>query len=293
MQKGGPVKKRKEIIITKASGEHATFSFDKLKRSLVNSGASKNLADSIAEEIRPRLYDGISTKKIYRYAFNMLRERSGHLAAKYHLKRGIMELGPSGYPFEKFISEILKQMGYDVLVGEIVKGKCVNHEIDVIAEQDHQHFMIECKYHNQPGTITDVKIPLYVQARFKDVEAAWVKLPGHSAKFHQGWVVTNTRFTRDAIQYGTCAGLFLLGWDFPKKGSLKDLIDKSGLYPLTCLTMLTKTEKAALLVSGVVLCKEIYEDESRLSNVIIKPNRVKIILDEVRQLCKEEQAGKK
>lgn len=282
-----------EVIITKASGEEAIFSNDKLKQSLIHAGATQQLADAIVDEIRPRLYTGISTRKIYRFAFNMLRERSSHLAAKYHLKRGIMELGPSGYPFEKFISEILKYKGYTVSVGEIVKGKCVNHEIDVIAEQDHHHFMIECKYHNHPGTITDVKIPLYVQARFKDVEAAWVMLAGHASKFHQGWIVTNTRFTRDAIQYGTCAGLFLLGWDFPKKGSLKELIDNSGLYPLTCLTTLTKTEKAGLLGRGIVLCKDIVENENYLADVITKPNRMKSIVEEARQLCSAEGGPKK
>lgn len=279
------MKKSGNIIITKASGEQVPFSYEKLKKSLENAGATKQLAETIAEEIGPRLHAGISTKKIYRFAFNMLRERSAHLAAKYHLKRGIMELGPSGYPFERFISEILKHKGYAVRVGEIVQGKCVNHEIDVIAEQDHHHFMVECKYHNHPGTITDVKIPLYVQARFKDVEAAWVKLAGHASKFHQGWIVTNTRFTHDAIQYGTCAGLFLLGWDFPKKGSLKELIDDSGLYPLTCLTTLTKTEKAGLLAKGIVLCKDIVENENYLSDVITKPGRIKLIVAEARQLC--------
>jgi hypothetical protein len=279
------MRKNNQILITKASGEQAPFSPEKLKRSLLNAGASEELVESIVDEIQPKLYGGISTKKIYRIAYNLLRERSGHLAAKYHLKRGIMELGPSGYPFEKFIGEILKYQGYSVKVGEIVKGKCVNHEIDVIAEKDHHHFMIECKYHNQPGTISDVKIPLYIQARFKDVEAAWIQLPGHGTKFHQGWVVTNTRFTSDAIQYGTCAGLHLLGWDFPKKESLKDQIDTLGLYPLTCLTSLTKTEKAILLEKEIVLCKEICDDENILKSIGVNPSRAKSILEEGHQLC--------
>lgn len=201
------MKNSNQIVITKASGVQESFSSEKLKRSLVNAGASEELSELIADEVQPKLYPGISTKKIYRIAHNLLLEQSGSLAAKYHLKSAIMELGPSGYLFEKFIAELLKHQGYSVKVGEFVKGKCVNHEIDVIAEKDHHHFMIECKYHNQPGTICDVKIPLYIQARFKDVEAAWIQLPDHGAKFHQGWVVTNTRFTSDAIQYGTCAGL--------------------------------------------------------------------------------------
>jgi len=281
------MKKSNQIVVTKASGMQAPFSPEKLKRSLLNAGASEELAESIVDEIQPKLYGGISTKKIYRIAFNLLKGTSSPLAAKYHLKRGIMELGPSGYPFERFIGEILKHQGYSVKVGEIVKGKCVNHEIDVIAEKDHHHFMIECKYHNQPGTISDVKIPLYIQARFKDVEAAWIQLPGHGTKFHQGWVVTNTRFTGDAIQYGTCAGLNLLGWDFPKKNSLKEQIDTLGLYPVTCLTTLTKIEKQQLLENNVVLCKEICDNENHLNTIGVKPSRIKSILEEGHQLCNQ------
>lgn len=279
------MKKKSEILITKASGEAIPFSADKLKHSLERAGADDMQVERIVEEISSRLYEGISTKKIYRIAFNLLKENSRHLAAKYNLKRAIMELGPSGYPFEKYIGEILRCQGYQITVGEVVQGQCVNHEIDVIAQIDHQHFMIECKYHNQPGTFCDVKIPLYIQARFKDVESQWVKLPGHGTKFHQGWVVTNTRFSSDALQYGNCAGLKLLGWDYPVKGGLKDLIDTLGLYPVTCLTTLGKTEKQHLLDKKIVLCKEICDNEQYLVQAGVTPAGIKNVQEECRQLC--------
>jgi Holliday junction resolvase len=196
-----------------------------------------------------------------------------------------MELGPSGYPFEKFIGEILKQQGYSVTVGVIVKGRCVYHEVDVIAEKDHHHFMIECKYHNQPGTVSNVKIPLYIQSRFKDIEQQWLQLPDHANKFHQGWVVTNTRFTDDAIQYGNCVGLHMMGWDYPRKHSLKAQIDMLELYPITCLSTLTKIEKQQLLDKNIVLCKEICDHEYHLSDIGIKPSRIPKILAEGHQLC--------
>jgi hypothetical protein len=218
-------------------------------------------------------------------AFNLLKEQSNHLAAKYHLKGAIMELGPSGFPFEKYIGEILRYQGYKTTVGEIVQGKCVSHEIDVIAELGEEYFMIECKYHNQPGTVSDVKIPLYIQARFKDVEAQWIKLPGHESKSHIGWVVTNTRFSTDAIQYGNCAGLKLLGWDYPLKEGLKDLIDRLGLYPITCLTTLTKVEKQRLLDKNIVLCKELSDDRQHLERTGVTPTRLKRVLEEVERLC--------
>ena len=277
--------KHSALIITKASGESQPFSEKKLLQSLMRSGTTEDMAATIIDELRPKLYTGVSTKKIYKWAFALLKNRSKHLAAKYHLKRAKMELGPSGFPFEKYVAELLKVMGYHTKTGIIVKGKCVNHEVDVAAEKGDHHFMIECKYHNQSGTVSDVKIPLYIQARFQDVEDSWKKIAGHQTKFHQGWVVTNTKFTKDAITYGSCAGLRLIGWDYPPKESLKDLVDDLGVYPITCLTTLKKNEKVMLLEKQIVLCKELKEHTNILSGLGINSIRMNSILQESEQLC--------
>jgi hypothetical protein len=196
-----------------------------------------------------------------------------------------MELGPSGFPFEIYVSEILKQNGFEVLVGKIVEGHCVNHEVDVIAQKDNRHFMIECKYHNSPGMVCDVKIPLYIQARFQDVEARWKLIPGHGEKFHQGWVVTNTRFTTDAIKYAACSGLNLVSLDFPQRGSLRDMIEETGLYPLTCLTTLTQQEKKSLLEKKIVLCRDICHNPAYLRQINLPDSRIMEVLEEGHQLC--------
>lgn len=273
------------IIITKASGKKEAFSKGKLLKSLIRSGASDALAATIVSQIEETLVEGATTKEIYKKAHKILRRRARPVASRYHLKRGIMELGPSGFPFEKYVSEILKHEGYHVQVGKTVQGKCVTHEVDVIAERDAMHFMIECKYHNTPGMVCNVKIPLYIHARFKDVEAQWTTMPGHGTKFHQGWVVTNTRFTADAITYGTCAGLNLVSLDFPKRGSLREMIEKTGLYPLTCLTTLTKDEKRLLLERKIVLCREINANPQHLTAINIPAGRISTIIQESTQLC--------
>jgi len=277
--------KTDSLLITKASGKIEAFSENKLRHSLQKAGAGEAMIENIVNSIRAKLYQGITTRKIYRLAFSMLRESPGFLAARYHLKRAIMELGPSGYPFEKFIGELLSRQGYSVKVGRTISGRCVNHEIDVVAEKDNKHFMIECKYHNQPGTICDVKIPLYIQARFKDVEQQGEQIPGDGTKFHQGWVVTNTRFSSDALLYGNCVGLNLIGWDYPKKGSLKNQVDSLGLYPITCLVSLTKVEKQRLLDSKIVLCRELRDNTKLLTDINVKPTRIKTVLEKVNHLC--------
>ncbi len=106
-------------------------------------------------------------------------------------------------------------------------------------------------------------------------------------KFHQGWVITNTRFTSDAIQYGNCIGLKLIGWDYPDNGSLRNQIDSLGLYPITCLTKLTKYEKQMLLDNKILLCREICRNDEILLQVGIKPSRIKAVQQEGLQLCRK------
>lgn len=273
------------ITITKATGEKEPFEKSKLLRSLTRAGATDILAEKIASEISKGLRTGMSTRQIYKKAHDALRKASRPTAGRYHLKNGIMELGPSGFPFELYVSEILKQNNFEVQVGKIVEGHCVNHEVDVIAQKDNRHFMIECKYHNSPGMVCDVKIPLYIQARFQDVEARWKLIPGHGEKFHQGWVVTNTRFTADAIKYGTCSGLNLVSLDYPQGESLRDMIEETGLYPLTCLTTLTQQEKKSLLEKKIVLCRDICHNPTYLRQINLPPSRIKEVLEEGHQLC--------
>lgn len=273
------------LIITKSNGDHVLFSEQKLVESLQKSGATSEQIQTILQEIKPQLYDSIPSKMIYKMAFGLLKKEERSLAAKYNLKRAIMELGPSGYPFEKYVAEILSFQGYSTQIGRIVRGHCVQHEIDVIASKKSEQRMIECKYHNRTGIICDVKIPLYIQSRFLDVKNSWEKDPALKGISFQGMVVTNTRFSDDAVQYGTCVGLKLLGWDFPSGNGLREQIDRSALYPITCLTSLTKPEKAKLLDAKLVLCNELRQDKTWLNRIGIPMNRQQTIWDELFHLC--------
>ena len=274
-----------KIYIIKASGEKALFEIEKVINSLERAGADKLLIKEIVQDINKEVHDGMTTKKIYQMAFNLLKRKSRASASKYKLKKALMELGPSGYPFEKFVGKVFDHEGFDTRVGVIVQGNCVQHEVDVIAQKDYKHYMIECKYHSDQGRFCNVKIPLYIQSRFLDVQKQWEKQQGHKTKFHQGGVCTNTRFTSDAIQYGTCAGLMLTSWDYPKGHGLKERIDRLGLHPLTSLTTLTKAEKSKLLDKGIVLCKEINENPSILEQIGIPKQRQKNILKDSEELC--------
>lgn len=275
----------KGINIIKYSGKKVKFSAKKLYTSLKTTGANDVVINQIIEKVKDELYEGISTKEIYNRAFSLLRKKEKCLASKYKLKKAIYELGPTGFPFERFVAAILKYSGYNVEVGKILNGKCVKHEIDVTANKNNETTIIECKFHNEQGFNCNVKVPLYINSRYLDVKAFWDKNHKTDNKLTAGWVVTNTRFTEDALMFGNCCGLYLLSWDYPKGNGLKDRIDRLGLYPITVSTLLTNREKQFILNRNVVLCRELIEDSFFLDHLGISNIRKEKILNELKQLC--------
>jgi len=274
------------LYVTKSSGEQVPFDPNKLSQSLRNAGAGEDIIELILGEIQNMLVPGISTRKIYQRAFGLLRKYHRPTAARFKLKRAIMELGPSGFPFEKYVGEILKDMGYSVQVGVMEKGKCISHEVDVIAENEHERIAIECKFGNSTHKKVSSQVSLYINSRFHDLSQAWRKQPEYANKKHRGWIVTNTIFTKDAIAYGTCAGLHLVSWNFPNKGSLKELIDTCHLYPVTALVSLTKAEKQKIIQKGMVLVRDLFMNQDMLDELhLSRAKRKKVIVEMNDLLC--------
>lgn len=273
-----------EIQITKSTGEKAAFSLEKLRNSLRRSGAGDALVSSIIEQIGSELYPGISTRELYNRAYALLRKGKGIFASKYKLKKALYELGPTGFPFERFIAQILYHTGYSIKVGEIIDGHCVSHEVDVFAIKDGKAIVAECKFHSDASKKCNVQVPLYIHSRYQDIKKRWDE-NGQELPLTKGWVVTNTQFTLDAIAYGRCAGLYLLSWDHPLNNGLKDRIDRLGLYPLTVSSLLTAKEKAYLLGRDVVLLKQLYKNKYILDQMGASEERKRRILREAKTLC--------
>ncbi|HKK45688.1 MAG TPA: ATP cone domain-containing protein [Balneolaceae bacterium] len=276
------------IIVTKASGEQEPYDESKLRNSLARAGAEHKTADRITKAIRQVLYDGITTQEIYQKAFQKLQMRSQRSAGRYKLKNAIMELGPTGFPFEKFIGGLLNHLGYSTQVGVTVDGECVSHEIDVIAGKDDEYFMIECKFHNRKGIKCNVQVPLYIQSRFLDIEKKLEAQSDPDNLHPQAWLVTNTKFTSDALQYGECMGIKMLSWDYPQGNGLKELIDRVNLHPLTCLSSLSKKDKHRLTNLGAVFCKDLVENKSFLREAGINTSKIDSVLKEAAAICNHE-----
>ena len=283
--------KDKNFYIRKASGESQLFDEAKLRNSLLRSGANNTLVDAVLLDMADHWHEGMSTKSIYKRAYKLLKRLNRPTAARYTLKQAMFDFGPSGFPFEDFFAEILKHKGYRVETRQIIPGACIQHEVDVVAEKETSLIWVECKYHPQPGSVSNVKIPLYVHSRFRDLrEYREQGQIGRVPQKMEGWIATNTRFSEDALVYGHCAGLHLVGWNHPPGGgSLRELIDDAGLHPVTCLTTLTRQEKTALLEHSIVLSKALCQPGAWSELLSISPERRSHIVKEARILC--GQAG--
>lgn len=272
--------------IYKTNGDLVPFKKEKVKESLVRSGAKEGLAQEVTKEVADRVEEKMSTTDIYGMAYSMLEEREEKAtAARYSLKRSIMNLGPTGYPFESFVGELMKEKGYNVKVGTQMEGVCTSHEVDVVAKKENKHFLMECKFHNKTGIKTNVKVPMYIHSRFEDIEQK-NKAKGKKKPIHDFWVVTNTRFTDDAIEFGECRDMNLLGWRYPEEGGLEAWVEDLGLHPLTCLTTLNKDQKQKLLKREVVLCKNLLGQDDILSMIGLGSEEIEATFDEVNNLCK-------
>lgn len=275
----------KKINIVKASGDIAPFSRSKIERSLRRSGASLGLARKIGLEVEQNIFTGMSTYDIYNLAFEKLKKaKETPVAARYSLKKAIAALGPSGFPFERFIGEIFKRKGFDARVGVVLPGKCVSHEIDVVAITQQKHYFMECKFHSSQDRVTDVKVALYVHSRFRDLMTK-INEKKLCHEIHKAWVITNTRLSRDAIVYGECNNMKMIGWNYPKDRGVEVLIEETGLHPVTCLTTIDANDKRMILENNVVLVQDLPSQINLLEKLGIKDKKLDDLLKEVEELC--------
>jgi len=214
-----------QATVIKANGKKEAFNPEKLRNSLLRSGASQEETEEVLAHILPELHDGMTTSEIYKHAFSFLEKTDKHVAKKYSLRRAVMELGPSGLPFEDLIAELLGAKGYNCETRQNVLGGCVPHEVDVVAYNDKELIMVEAKYHNKLGTKSDLKDVLYIKERFDDLSENVYNYGDTDRSVTNCWLVTNTKFSSTAIHYGECKGLFLIGWNYPEKGNLQDMIE--------------------------------------------------------------------
>ena len=273
------------MLITKADGTQESFKVQKLVSSLKKTGANKHEINAIVQDIERNLYVGISTHDIYKRAFSLLRESAEPIAAKYSLRRAVIGLGPTGFPFEDYLGRIFEAQGYRTKRRLMMKGKCATHEIDLAAYSPEHSFVAEAKFHARPGIKSDLQVAMYSYARYLDLESQRI-CKGDACGIISLAVITNTKFTTAAIKYAECVGIDLIDWDYPKHGSLQDMIEKYHVYPITVLTRLSYGQKQQLLAQNIILCHEIVRSPHTLDILGLSSSKRDAIIAEAQLLSK-------
>jgi len=274
-----------DFYVVKENGDKEIFDYGKLENSLRKAGVSSDLIFEIVSEVKNYVHDGITTHEIYNKAYSILHKKHRPSAIRYSLKKAVSMLGPTGFPFEKFVAEIFKAQGYETEVDKIIKGKCVEHEIDVVAWKGDELIMVEAKFHEDFNLKSDLKIVLYVKARYDDIFGQKYVFGGKERKLTDGWIVTNTKFSLMAIQYDQCQPfLKLVGWNYPYNNNLHNMIERYELIPITALTTIDQSEKNMFVSHGIVLSKSLL-DTQLLKDLKFDDKKIKDIQEEVNTLC--------
>lgn len=269
----------KDLYVLKANQERQLYDSNKVRQAISRAKVPLELHDRAVAYLETNLYDNIPTSEIYQIISRFLTQTSPDGQIRFRLKKAIMDLGPTGYPFEILVGHLLTEHDYETEVGVELMGQCVKHEIDVLATKKNQVHFVECKYHNQAGMRSDIKVVLYVQARGEDLIAS-----GDKSKIYGTWIFTNTSFSTDAATYAVCKKMRLTGWNYPdKKNCLQTMIENKNLYPITVLDSLNSDQRKLLLQQNLVLIKELFNESRVLSQIGLKGQA----LDKVKRECEQ------
>jgi hypothetical protein len=222
-------------------------------------GANRQIAEKISDKVEEKVYDGISTKNILQSIFKFLRAFKPTIKHLLDLKKGL-SLMDSKPEFEIFIQILLRENGYEVTPNKIIRGKCVEHEVDAIVMKDNVTSFVEVKHHSKYHIQTGLDEARIARAVFEDVSEA-SDLGLNNLKLNNAMIVTNTKFSEHAQRYGKCRDIIQIGWSTPRDKSLQDMIEKNKLHPLTCLKGLDKNLKRKLVAEGILLLKQLSEEK--------------------------------
>ena len=247
------------VFVIKADGNRQLFDREKVVKTCLRMGASRKIADEVAEKVEKRLYDGIPTSKILQMTFSLLRKYKPAIRHLLDLRKGL-SLMDSMPEFENFVQILLAHNGFEVTPNRLVTGKCVKHEVDAIARKDGITYFVEAKHHVSYHTPTGLDESRIARAVLEDVTEGFEFGKG-SLQVDRAMIVTNTRYSEHARRYGKCRNILQIGWSSPVDLSLQNMIEEKNLYPLSCLRGLKSETKTKLVNAGIVLMKQLFEEK--------------------------------
>ena len=237
-------------------GQLEMFSKNKVFLSAKRAGASPELARQIAKDIESHVQEGTKTSDIYKLVKKGLHRQDKSSGYRFTLKQAIKDLGPSGFPFEKYIADIYRAHGYNVKTNVKIKGEYATHEVDFIARKNNEILVGECKFRKSSSDNIDLKTVLRVYARRIDIIGG-IYFKGAPIK---PIIVTNSRFSTQVVKYANGHDIKLLGWRYPKDGGLEQMIEAEKLYPITILPSFRKGLMNDFYREGIMLAKDVLKD---------------------------------
>jgi hypothetical protein len=245
-------------MVKKADGSLQPFDKDKIIKTCLRVGANMEIAEEIAEKIEAKTHNDIETGKILQMIFRHLRKYRPIIQHSVDLRKGLSLL-PSKPDFERFVQIMLSEKGYKVTSNKIIRGRCTEHEVDAIASKDEVTYFVEAKHHSNYHTRTGLDESRIARAVLEDVTEGG-ELGLNNLEIDRAMIVTNTKFSEHARQYGECRSISLIGWSYPPYQGLQDLIEKKKLYPITCLKKLKKETMMKLSSVGIVTMKQLVRE---------------------------------
>jgi hypothetical protein len=249
------------VFVRKIDGSQQPFDKDRVIMTCLRNGASKEAAFKIADRIEEAAYEGMRTKEILTLIWKHLGDYHPETQTRIDLRTALSLLRPPD--FEEYASLIMKDLGYSVQTNVILRGKCVEHEIDVIAQKNNLSTFVEVKHHNRPHTYTPLDVPMKVWATLQDVNEGR-KLGYHNVEFTSALVVCNTKFTDHARAYANCVGIEHLCWKSPPQNGIDDVIRQRSLYPVTMLKEVDRRLLRLLVENGIVLLKQLVHEDAEI-----------------------------
>ena len=242
--------------IIKGNGTRVEYDEERVRANIRRTGASSEIAQKVLDDIRSKVFEGMHTSALHELVKKSLQQHSVCHACRYNLRDALLRLGPAGFNFEFFIAELLGAHGYDARVPTAeLRGACVEHEVDVVAHKENRSVFIEAKFRNVKDDVVNLKDVMATWARFLDlVDGAGL---GYTEHLDECMIMTNARFTDVASRFGTCKGMRLVSWDYPKGFTLASLIDQTALYPVTVIDDFSPEEIGKMAEAGILLCKNL------------------------------------
>jgi Holliday junction resolvase-like predicted endonuclease len=251
-------------------------------------GATHEVAVGVANRVEQRIYDGIESKRILSMIFRQLGRY--HPAVKHHtdLRRALAMMEPKP-DFEEYIRMLLKEQGYQVTSNEIVRGKCVEHEIDSIASKDGKTYIVEVKHHSNHHTLSGLDVDRISRAIFEDITEGF-KLGLNSINVEKAIIVCNVKLSEHAKRYADCRGIEHIGWRYPPDHGIDRMIEEKKLYPITYLKNLDSADMRRLTSGGVLLLKQLVESspESLGQRTRIPRRRLEAIQQRARTILSDK-----